>query len=171
MISRYIAAWAAIAAVPTIMWAAAPKECVATNPTPRSYTWNFDREASGLLKGIRSDAVTARTRADKLMSFERNPMDWQIHADQLTALKREVDDMGARLCRLETIHRVITPAEERQVKRVAPLIQYMADNTDDALNYLNAHRLYLWAPSYHEYATNLYHEAGELQHVIQVHEG
>jgi hypothetical protein len=41
--------------------AAAVHECVASNPTAASYTWNFKGEANPIFQGIRADAELVRS--------------------------------------------------------------------------------------------------------------
>jgi hypothetical protein len=141
--------------------------CTAGPATPESYTWNFSREASGLLNDMRADANQVANQAAQLENFSRNPeVDWQLDADYLVQIKQEVNDMGKRLCRLETIKRVTAPWEQDAIRRTAPLVQYMADNTEDAINYVNAHENQLWTPPYRVYAQNLDTEAHTLAHRI-----
>lgn len=43
----------------------------------------------------------------------------------------------------------------------------MADDTDDVINYLNAHHEAFWVPSYRTYTGNLYAEATTLHRQIR----
>jgi len=160
--------WAAAAVMPALTWAAAPKECVAAKPTPASYTWNFRGEASHLLKGIEVDAQHALNHADTLTTFTDNPdMSWEAHASQLSSLKAEINDMGGKLCRLETIRRVVAPWQQQAIDRVAPVVQLMADNADDAIRYVSTNEGRFWVPTYKAYTTNLYNEAIQVDHDVQ----
>jgi hypothetical protein len=153
----------AIVLAPGVGMAAQVKACVASPPTPESYTWNFSREGTRLLNEMRYDAHRVAYHADNLKNYELNPeIDWQLHADQLVKIKREVNDMGKRLCRLEVIRGAIAPWEQNAVRQVAPLVQYMADNSTDAINYLNAHQGEFWVPSYRLEVRNLNTEAHTL---------
>lgn len=156
---------------PALAVAARSHPCVSGAVTAESYTWNFPEEASGLLNNMRVDADQVADHAAKLETFARNPqIDWQLHADQLHAIKQDVNDMGKRLCRLETIQRVSSPSERSTIHRVAPLVQLMADNTEDAINYVNAHQGQFWTPTYRTYARNLYTEANVVSHRIHNNE-
>ncbi len=161
---------AAMVALPALS-AAAPKECVPAKPTSESYNWNFKGEASRLLNSLQQDSMSAQKHAATLQTFDENPsVDWQIHADQLATIKRDINDMGAKLCRLQEIRRMVAPWQREAIDRVAPNVQLMADNADDALTFLNNNREHLWAPVNRKYADNLYTEAGKISHSVNSYE-
>ena len=87
-------------------WAVSPSTCTPGKPTAESYTWNFKKEASGLLDQVKTDGMSIQRHAANLESYNgTNEIDWQLHADQLTATKAAVNDMGQKLCRLDLIRR------------------------------------------------------------------
>ena len=150
----------AMVLAPAVSMAARLKSCLAEPATPESYTQNFSGEATRLLNDMRYDAHKVAYHADNLENFATNTeIDWQLHADQLTRIKHEVNDMGQRLCRLEAIEGAVAPWQRTAIRQVAPLVQYMADNTDDAINYVNAHQGEFWVPSYSRNVQNLDTEA------------
>jgi len=153
-----------MAAIPPAASAAVRvKQCIAGAPTPASYTWSFQEEANNVFQAIQSDAAQAKYHAEKLQSFQWNSgLSWQSHAGQLLRLKQEVSDMGERLCRLETIRRVVAPWQQRTIDRIAESVRLMADNTQNAIVFLDQHELTLWQPTYRNYADNLYAEANSL---------
>src|ERR1700745_857139 len=100
----------AMVLLPAASATAAMHECVTGRPTAASYTWNFRQEANNIFEDIQSDVSQVRYHAEQLQSFEFHPdLSWQSHADQLSQVKSGVNDMGDRLCRLETIRRVVAP--------------------------------------------------------------
>jgi hypothetical protein len=143
--------------------AAAVHECVPGSPTAASYTWDFKAEANSIFQDLETIARQTRNDADQLVTYNRGQeVDWEMQADQFNLLKQEVNDMGARLCRLESIRRVLAPWQQTEVDRIAEEVQLMADNAQDAIVYLNTHEEELWVPTYQKYANNLYTEAGSL---------
>ena len=159
------AAGMALFAVPAT--AAAVHECPAGKPTAASYTWDFKGEADMIFSDIQADAQQALYHADKLQSYARDTtLDWQPQGDQLDAIREEVNAMGTRLCRLETIRRVVAPWQQAEIDRIASTMRLMADNTQDALVFGNAHRDDLWLPTYQRYTRNLYDEARTLEHSV-----
>lgn len=136
-------------------------------PTAASYTWNFSREASSLLRDIHYDAVRASHAAIMFQTVARNPDEsWAGRAYSLSQIRAQVDDMGRRLCRLETIRRVVAPWQQEAIGQIAPMVQYMADNTNDALHYLNTHQAAYWSPSYRTYSGRLYTQATAIRRQI-----
>jgi hypothetical protein len=158
---------AAMLVAPGVSLAATPPQCSSAEPTAASYTWDFHKEASDLLNGLRVDARKARSAADQLRAFENEPeISWQSHADRLAQIKNEVNDMGAKLCRLEAIRSAALPWQQKAIDDVAPAVRLMADNVDDAILYLNAHQGNFWVPAYDLYVTNLSTQSGHLEGVV-----
>lgn len=162
---------AGVAALPVASLAAENSACVAGKPTPESYTWNFRAEASQLLNDIQADAVHAQQHADKLETYASQlQISWQAHGEQLDAIRAEVNDMGQKLCRLETIRRVVAPWQQTAIKRAAKLVQLMADNTQDAIQFVDNHQGNLWMSPYPRYAANLYQDSKQLDHSLRTYE-
>ena len=161
LVSSCVSAAMAVFAVPGM--GAAVHECVPGSPTQASYTWDFKAEANSIFQDLATLTRQTRNDADRLETYERGSgVSWEIQADQLDMIKQEVDDMGTRLCRLESIRRVLAPWQQAEVDRIAKAVQLMADNTQDAIVYLGAHEEELWVPAYQKYTNNLYQEAGTL---------
>jgi len=147
--------------------ASVSRSCPLGTPTAESYTWNFHREAHGLLDDVGAEAQQARVQADQLEGFMLNPnIDWESHALELSEIRDEVNDMGSKLCRLGTIRRVTTPWERKAIDDAAPLITEMATETESAIAYLNGHHDYLFNPSYQRQATDLYQQAAKLTKTV-----
>lgn len=147
--------------------AAAVHECAPGTPTAASYTWNFKGEANTIFQDIQSDAWQALDHADMLHSFAQDSsLSWESNAEELEALKEEVNDMGAKLCRLEAIRRVVAPWQQAEIDRIATTVRLMADNTQDAIVFANAHPTQLWLATYQKYADNLYDQARKLDQSV-----
>ena len=147
--------------------AGAVHECVSASPTAESETWDFKAETNMIFQEIRADAVQALDHADQLQSFTRDPgMRRESHAAQLDALKDEVNDIGAKLCRLETSQRVVEPWQQKEIEQIAVAVRLMADNTQDAILFTGAHSNELWTPTDQKYTNNLYDEARSLTNSI-----
>jgi uncharacterized protein YoxC len=156
-----------LAVFPSAALALAPRACVAGPPTAASYTWNFQKEADGLLQGLQNQAQQVQRHAATLRTFARtNDVDWQAHSDQLRQVKTEIDDMGKKLCRLTTIRRVLAPWQQQAVDRIGPQVRLAADNAEDAINFMNSHEETLWEPTYRMYVRNLYNEAHQVSNTV-----
>ena len=164
--SGCISAALAVCAIPASA-ATASHQCVAGEPTAASYTWNFKSEANTIFQEIQSEAQDASYHADMLQSFARDPnMSWDSHADQLEYLKSDINDIGAKLCRLQTIRRVVAPWQQNVIDRIVTDTQLMADNAQDAIVFGNTHRSELWLATYQKNVNNLEDEATALTHSV-----
>jgi hypothetical protein len=152
---------------------AAPRACRTAAATPESMTWNFSKEGSRLLQDIRQEARDARMETAKLEVQARNPMvDWQTHAIELSAVRYDVNHMGEKLCRLETIRGQLAPDQQKAVDETARLTKEMAIFTQDAILFLNDHHDNLWNPVYRAYIHDVYQEAASVNHAAaRTHEG
>jgi hypothetical protein len=143
--------------------AAVLQACVAGKPTPASYTWDFKGEANAAFREIQSTARDALNHADQLEADTRNPeVSWESHESQLAYLRDEIDGMGTKLCRLETIRRVVAPWQQREIDQIAANVQLMAKNAADAIRYVNSHQNALWSRTYTASVHNLFNEADAL---------
>ena len=158
---------AAIAVTPVMSMGAEHRPCTPGQPTEESYTWNFPKEASGILKDVRTDVSKVENQADRLRGFSMNTgIGWQSHASELSSIKAEINDLGAKLCRLEIIRTAVLPWQQQEIDRTAVLARGLANNTEQAIKYLNNNREHLWSPTYRLYADNLYNESGRLSQSI-----
>jgi hypothetical protein len=73
----------------------------------------------------------------------------------LEDLKGDINDIGAKLCRLETIRRVVAPWQKREIDRIATTVRLMADNAEDAILFVNDKPNDLWLGTYQSYLNNL----------------
>jgi hypothetical protein len=158
---------AALTVLPLTAGAITAKRCTGGKPTAASYTWNFHQEANNLFDDVQADALQVRNHAGRLQSFTDDPnVGWQAHSDELNQLKIEVNDMGRKLCRLETIRRVVAPWQQKTIDRIASTLPLMADNTEDAIVFVSNHQQDLVNPTYMRYADNLYTDANNLTHSV-----
>ncbi len=102
---------------------------MAREPTAASLTRDFKGEANTIFKEVQDEAQQALYNADELKSFAENSnLDWQTHASQLGYLKSEINDIGAKLCRLEAIRRVLAPWQQHVIDEIATGARLMAAN-------------------------------------------
>lgn len=137
--------------------------CALGAPTAQSYTWNFRQEAQGLLDDVGAEAWQTSFHADQLQNF-RQDIDWQEHADQLNAIRTELNDMEGKLCRLEAIRRVVAPWEQTAIDDAAPLITEMANEAQSAITFLNDNHNHLFNPAYHVYSEEIFQQSSKLSH-------
>ena len=125
--SGCISAAFAVYAVPASA-ARAPQQCVAGEPTAASYTWDFKGEANTIFKDIQSDAQDAVDHAGILQSYALDSqLSWDAHAEELEYLKSDINEIGAKLCRLQTIRRVVAPWQQNVIDQIATDTRLMAE--------------------------------------------
>jgi hypothetical protein len=83
-------------------------------------------------------------------------------------IRHEVNDMGRKMCRLENMSSATGSDQQNAVNRVASSLPLIANNTENAINFLNNHQNTLWLPMYRSYVDNLYREA---DHVVKTTHG
>ncbi len=162
----YLAVAALVA--PALPLAAADHSCPAAAPTEQSYTWNFKAEASGLLAAVQQEASDVVDRADELQNFALDTgISWQSHASDLDFVKDTLNDMGAKLCRLQAISPEMTDVQRRALETALPLASLMARDTTDAMKFLNAHVGDFWMARYRNYVNNLYNQSLKLDKAVK----
>ena len=152
----------------TGLFATSAKLCPTGPPTAASYTWNFPKEASGLLVQMKTDAIQVRDIADKLDGLDHEPFDnfWQYDATLLDSARKQVNDMDGMLCRLETIRRVSSPWEKQAISRIAPSVVELSDTTQATIDYLNQNQRALVFPAYTDEAGIMYNKAGRIVNFV-----
>ncbi len=159
---------AALLALPLAALGATAATCKPGPPTPESYRWNFPQEASQLLDGIRMDAAKVTSQANHLENWTwQSGITWELHAEQLQQVRDEVNDMGRKLCRLRVIRRVTSPWEQAAIDRAGKNIQLLADNTQDAILFLNRYEGNFWEQPYRRYTTNIYSQSHMLSNTLR----
>ena len=142
--------------------------CVAGPVTPQSYTWNFKQEADRIFADIQSDTEQAAEDSTTLQQVVRDPdVDWQVEGVPLNDIRDEVNDIGMKVCRLETIRRVLDPWQQKAVDGIAGSAAEIADNTEAAIDFGNTHPFELWAPTNAGYATNIANGIRLLDHSVR----
>jgi hypothetical protein len=132
----------------TPLFASSSKEAVRTDNTP-TYNWAYTEEASRLLQDIRTLSAQAAESAEHLNSASRrNSLDWRSHALYLTEISAHINTMGAKLDRLQEIHGMIAPWQQKAVERVTPKAAALAAHTEEAIAHLNENQGSLWLPHY-----------------------
>jgi hypothetical protein len=132
----------------TPLFASGSKEGVKADNTP-AYNWAYSEEASGLLQQIRSLSAQAADGADHLhFASRRNSLDWRSHAMHLGEIRTHINAMGEKLDRLQEIHGMIAPWQQKAVERVTPKAAALAAHTEEAIAFLNENQDRLWTPHY-----------------------
>jgi hypothetical protein len=141
--------------------------CAAAKPTALSNTWNFKHEADNIFAGVAFDAQQISDHAETLRNFATDSnISWPDDADQLNTVKDNIDDIGAKLCRLETIRSMVAPWQQRIVDQIVTSTRLMADNAQDAITFADHNQQDLWTPAYQDRVNTLLNEATSLKRTV-----
>ena len=142
--------------------------CSPAAVSDHSYARGSTRAATHLLNDMQYDARQVENHAERMDSFAyHTKFAWNTTGIELRRIRWEINDMGKRLCKLETMQKAVPLAEQQAIQNVAPVVQEMADNADAAIHFRNAHHSGFWAPSFTANAQNLQTEANTV--IRQIH--
>jgi len=125
-------------------------------------------DAGAIIESMRPEARAAVYHAGKLQTFARNPeLNWESHALEMTALRHEVNDMGAKVARLEAVRSTLPAEQQAVIDRIAATVQVLADDTENAIAFGNTHQDELWRTTYRKDTDNLYSAARTLARSVK----
>ena len=150
------------------LFAFTPNEEAKAGNTP-VYNWAYTEEASGLLHDIRTLSGKAVDGADRLHSASRlNSLDWRSHALYLNEIKTHVNTMGAKLDRLQEIHGMLAPWQQKAVERVTPNAVALAAHTEEAIAHLSENQGRLWMPNYRNLVSAMSEQGEEINRKVSM---
>lgn len=123
-------------------------------------------QASELLKQIRDSAVTLSKDSDRLQSLISSRVTRYSYADSLNRIKNHINQTGEQLAQFEEIRRHAAPWQQAAVDRITPIAQQLADNTEAAINYLNASPNWLYSPTYTNTLTAIAEDAQQMKNNV-----
>jgi len=152
----------------TPLFASTPKEEAKTGNSP-TYNWAYTEEASGLLHDIRALSARAAESAEYLYSASRlNSIDWRSHALYLNDIRTHVNTMGTKLDRLQEIHGMLAPWQQKAVDRVTPKAVALAAHTEQAIVHLSENRGSLWVPHYTSRLNDMSEHSEEINRTVSM---
>ncbi len=131
--------------------------------------WNFQAEASQLLKDIQSASNALSRDAATLESYTRGGLHWESHAGQLTTAMSHINRIGERLDRLQAIRHAAAPWQQQAIDRIVPVAVNLAERTEAAIEHLNENQGYLWAPSYTDHLKAISDHSDRLKRAVDLH--
>ncbi len=148
---------------------AATSKTEAKTDNIRTYNWAYAEEASELLRHIKelSTQLAEDTHFLELHS-RRNQLNWRSHALQLHQIRGNINMMGKNLQRLQEIHSMTAPWQQKAVDRIAPRVTALAEHTEVAITYLRENQGNLWAPQYKNPINALAEHAEEIKNIVSM---
>ena len=138
-----------------------------TSGTAAYQAWDSEADASALLKEIKSISATLKTATGTLESFSRQPqLSWQTHAYQLNQVREQINTFGEHLDGLQAMQSGMAPWQQSALDQMMPLAAIIAAHAESAIQHVNEHRPYLFAPVYADHLTSLSNRSGDLKQTL-----
>jgi hypothetical protein len=148
---------------------AAPRESAPSTATSQADDWNFQDEASRLLKEVQSTATLLSREAGVLHSFTRGSLSWETHINQVMVVKDHINTMGKYLDRLQAIRHVATPWQQQAIHSVMPSALILAEHTESAIEHLNDREKPLWDREYVKHLRGIEGRSGQVKQTVDLH--
>lgn len=152
----------------TPLWASASNQEVKPENS-LAYNWGYAEEASELLQEIRGLSTQLTDDTDYLeQSARRNQLNWRSHAVRLDEIRTDINAMGEHLQRLQEIHSMIAPWQQKAVDRIVPKAVALAEHTEAAIAYLNDNKNRMWTPSYGDPVSAMAEQAEAIRYNVNM---
>ncbi len=138
----------------------------ASEPAP---AWSYEKEATTLLKEIRSISGKLKVDAETLESFNLSQLHWQTHGTQLNLVRDHINSIGERLERLQSIKHVTEPWQQSVIDRIVSVGVELRDRTTSAILHLNENQNHLFAESYKDHLTAISDQSEELFDTVRTY--
>jgi hypothetical protein len=131
--------------------------------------WNYQQEASRLLKQIQAHANALAGDADVLSIYAHGSISRHSHAIQVNLVKDRVNAIGKPLNRLQAIRHVAAPWQRQAIDSVAPIAASLAAQTEAAIQHLNETGKPLWVPHYTDLLRSISDRSDQVKQTIDLH--
>jgi hypothetical protein len=156
---------AGIAALPGA--AAGLRECAGSSATTVSSA-DSNQQTGVILQQVQADVDRIADEATSLQSYPYDSsLVWESHGQEASRLREAVNNMADNLCQLQAVRQSVTPAQQQAIDTIAANEPLIANNTEDAIAFLNTQPNNLWIPAYQKSMTNLYNEAQAVNHAVK----
>jgi hypothetical protein len=147
---------------------AAPQDLVTREALCQAQDWNYQTEASNLLKQVRSTAIALTREASVLDSFALNGISRETHATQVTRVKNHINEIGTQLKRLQAIRHVAAPWQQEAIDAIVPAVMKTAAHTEAAIQHLND-RKPPWDPNYLDHLQAIHDRSDGVRNIVGLH--
>ena len=144
--------------------ASAPRET-----SVEAQDWNYQQEASRLLKEVQTHANALSSEADVLFIYSRGSISRHSHALQVHVVKDRVNAIGKPLNRLQAIRHVAAPWQRQAIDSVVPIAATLAAQTEAAIQHLNEIGNPLWEPAYTDLLRSISDRSDQVKDTIDLH--
>ncbi len=124
---------------------------------------NVDNANAGrLLNQANYQAHRLNKDANHMTALINSNVGWHGRVDDLVRVKQRVNKLGKVIYELQSSRADASQWQKKSIDHVVPLLQYMAVNTTDEINYLNNHHSFPNSPEYNHLADQSAQIAREL---------
>ena len=125
-----------------------------------------NEQVAKLLSDARTQAYQIRTDAETMVTYTMSNTSWQSHATAVDLMKQHVNAAGATLAKLDDAKKNASPWQATAIDRIRPLLKEIADNTQNAISYLNKNPNKLTTGEYKDYIEATADQAAQLSSLI-----
>jgi DNA repair ATPase RecN len=128
---------------------------------------NGHPQVADQLTSFKQTALEMQRHADRLdsMRFTRQ-LDWRTHADSLTILKEQVNQLGRTLTDLEELKPQANEGQRLAIENARPHLVGVAQEVTRAIDLLSEDRKSVYQPPYTDTVGNLYNHAASLYETV-----
>lgn len=124
-------------------------------------------EVTKLLSDATTEAAELKADSEDLDKFAKSRLSWQSHATKIEMIKEHVNKTGKLLAKMKDLEPIGSPWQQTAIRRVEPLLQELADNTETTIRYLNENRIKIHFPEFQDYVKANYELATDLDALIR----
>ncbi len=156
------AAMAVLWIAPGSAFAAMSGACAAMPSMDRAPAATFT-EATNLMSDIEVRSTNVATTADELVFTSVPSTDtWQFQTQEVATIKSDINKMGKDLCRLKEMRASLPMWEQHAIDLLYPRLAGMANNTSNAIQFINSSQTALWRPELRRYESAVDSQAHNL---------
>jgi hypothetical protein len=104
-----------------------------------------------LLTVARTQSYLISVDATQLQSYTRSDLDWRTHAKQITRVKNHINATAKTVAALEAAKSQAAEWQVVAINRILPYLREMAEDTTNAIEFLNKNQSRLNDKDYKEY--------------------
>jgi hypothetical protein len=133
-----------------------------------SADWNFQTEATDLLRQVQSTANALAREASSYHSYTLNSLSRESHVWAANRVKDHVNDLGERLARLQEIRPVAAQWQRAAIDALVPEAVRLAAHTQAAIEHLND-RNPLWQQGYKDQLRGIADRSNSVRNTVNLH--
>jgi hypothetical protein len=123
-------------------------------------------QVSKLLSDAKSEALVLERDAEQLSAFTQSSVSWQSYADQLSQIRTHVNKVGSIIQQLDDLRVISSQWQKIAINRLTPLLNDLAENTQQTIARLNANPGAVHSVSYRKYVSTHQELASDLASMI-----